>query len=355
MKKTLITILILGIIAGIGLKTYYGFQAASEFFQQKRENLFGLKFKVKEVELNWIGTSIALKNVTIYPAGKKVRHQLASAKRVVFDLSPFELLSKRFYISKIIFDKPKSSYVVYSRNRANWDVLDLSDLDENGSENQDNWQIQIDKIIIKDGSFKYRNRVDRNRLDLNRVQANIKKIVSEPNPKKMPSKVHLKAQVANTKGRININGRVNLLADGINFKLNSKLSKMRLTYFAPFYAGEVPFPIRSGTISGTSKASSVKSQFVAHNHMLLENIKAGGVKGKMLNAFFLRHGNRVRVNATAKGNLEKGDITISKTTTQAITNQLMSQAFRETPVGKAGRKIKKGGKKLKRKIKNIFR
>jgi hypothetical protein len=129
---------------------------------------------------------------------------------------------------------------------------------------------------------------------------------------------------------------------------------MPVTYFAPFYAGSTPFQVRSGDIQVSSKASSFKSDFVSYNHVVLSNLRCGGMKGKLVNTLVLRKGNRLVLNATARGNLEEGNITISRATTQAITNTIMKQAVADTPMGKAGKKIKEGTKKMGDKIKGIF-
>ncbi|MFH1874023.1 MAG: DUF748 domain-containing protein [Pseudomonadota bacterium] len=354
MKKILI-ILIAVLLVGFSIKTYFGFKAANQFFKEKKENFFGLKFKVDKIRLDWLRTRIVLLNVNIHPAGNKSSYPLASAKKVIFDLSPFKLIHKQFYVTKIIFEKPKSSYIEYSAQKANWDALNLSELDENSSSKGSDWQIIIDKIVIKDGNFKYRSLVDRSRLELNQVEATITNIVSEPNPQKLPSKISFKSQVGRTKGELNISGRANFLAEGINFKLKARLSEMPVTYFYPFYAGQIPFTIQRGKISGSSDATSVKSNFISYNNIVLKDLKTGGLKGKLVNALVLKNNNRLKIKASAKGNLEEGNITIGSATTRAISDQILAQAMKQTAIGKTGTKVKETGKNIKRKITNIFR
>lgn len=360
MKKWLILTAAI-LVAAFATASLIAIKTASQIIEEKKKNFLGLAIEAESFKINWLLAEIVFEKVFIYPA-KKVRKgsHLVSADKIVFALSPLDIFDKEFHVRKIVLEKPETAYIRYSRKSRNWDALDTSELEDDEDEkkkkkgDEDGWRIKIDKVVIKDARIRYRNRVEGTRFDLNHANGEISNIISENNPKKLPSKIKLKGQIGKTKGKLKIKGRANLWAEGINFKVKANISKMPITYFAPFYAGSVPFQVRSGDIQASSKASSLKSDFVSYNHIILTNLRCGGMKGKMVNALVLKKGNRIALNATARGNLEEGNITISRATTQAITNTLMKQAVAETPMGKAGKKIKEGTKKVGDKIKGIF-
>lgn len=347
-------------VAAFATASLIAIKTASQIIEEKKKNFLGLAIDADSYKVNWPLAEIVFNKVFIYPSGKvRKGNQLVSAEKVVFAISPLDIFDKEFHVRKIVLEKPQTSYIRYSRKKTNWDALDTSELqdkedDKKEKDDKDGWRVKVDKVIINDAAISYRNRVEGTRFDLNNADGEISNIVSEDNPKKLPSKVKLKGQIGKTKGKLNVKGKANLWAEGINFKVKATISRMPLGYFAPFYAGSTPFRVQSGEIEASSKASSLKSDFVSYNHIILTNLRCGGVKGKLVNALVLRKGNRLALNATARGNLEEGNITISRATTQAITNTIMKQAVVESPVGKAGEKIKEGTKKMGDKIKGIF-
>ncbi len=75
----------------------------------------------------------------------------------------------------------------------------------------------------------------------------IKDIDSESDADKLPTTLKLKAKFDDDKGSLNVRGRLNLFAEGINFKLRSVINDAPITYFRSFYAGSTPFSIQSAS------------------------------------------------------------------------------------------------------------
>jgi len=182
-----LTLTFLGFVAALMIATAIIFAlSARSYVDTCRQDFMGLTIDVESTNINWLYHGVTLKNVKIYPAGKKgQKHLLASADEMYAKISPMSLLWGTIRISKIELIKAKVNYISYRKGN-NWRVLDFSSLDkEDGSF----WKIHIDKVELEDGEVLWRDRVSGGKFELKDVDAQIKKLVNEPNPDKLPSKL----------------------------------------------------------------------------------------------------------------------------------------------------------------------
>lgn len=369
MKKWILTAIVIFfaafIIAGV-----FAVKTASKMIDEKRKNILGLAVEVGSLKVDWVLTRIIFKDVSIYPAGKvKKGNELASAEKLIFDISPMDILKKKeLHATEITFERPDVSYIRYTRRSKNWDALDLSQMGEEEKEGvekkkkDEGYRVRIDKLTIVDGHAKYVDHADGGRMELNDLDVEVMDIVSEPDPEKLPTKLKISAQMGNTSGRIKIKGKANILSKGINFNVKSNLSSMPITYFRSFYAGKTPLGIKSGNMSSSGTSIAKKSMLNSNNHIDIAGLRVtDGVKGDLVNKFILSKNDDLSFNVHVEGDLEKGNVSISHTATTVITNQLIAQAMKESAVGQVGETLKdagkgigEGGKKIGDKVKGLF-
>lgn len=353
-KKYIVLIVIAILIAAFAVASVIAVKTAVRLFDEKRHNLLGLDLEFKSYYIDWARARIVVKGVAIYPTGKvDEKEKLASIEKMTLAISPRDIFEKKeLHITEIVFDKPEVSYIRFTRKSKNWDALDLSQLGgektaEGKKPSEDGFKVRIDSFEIHSGSAMYRDRADGGRLDLKDLDVEVKNIVEEPDPKKLPTTITMSAQIDDTSGRFNLKGKANLLSKGINFTTTSTLSPMPVTYFAPFYAGQVPFAITTGSMTVSSNAKAVQSMLTSNHHVTISGLRVGGgMKEDLINKFILSQNDRIAVNAAVNGNLETGDVSISHTASQAIVDQLTVGAMKQTPVGQAGEAVKEGGRKI---------
>jgi uncharacterized protein YycO len=371
MKKWIL-IAVAVLFAGFIIAGVFAVKTASKMIDEKRKNILGLAVEVGSLKIDWALTRIIFKDVAIYPAGKvRKGDELASAEKLIFDISPMDIFKKKeLHATEITFEKPDVSYIRYTRKLKNWDALDLSQMggekkDKTEAEikvEEDGYTVRIDKLTINDGHAKYVDHADGGRMELNDLDVEVTDIVSEPDPAKLPTKLTISAQMGNTSGRINIKGKANVLSKGINFDVKSHLSSMPITYFSSFYAGKTPLGIRSGNMSSSGRSTAKESRLNSNNQINISGLRVtDGIKGEMVNKFILSKNDNLSFNVHVEGDLEKGDVSISHTAAKIITDQLIAQAMKETPVGQFGEAIKgtgksigEGGKKIGDKVKGLF-
>jgi uncharacterized protein involved in outer membrane biogenesis len=368
-KKYIVLIIVAILVAGLAIASVIAVKTASRLLEEKRKNLLGLDLELKSYYIDWARARIVLEGVALYPTGKVVeKEKLASVEKLIIAISPRDIFKENeLHITKVVFDKPEVSYIRLTRKTKNWDALDLSQLGseekkEEGKPTGEEFRVRIDDLTIRDGTVNYRNLADGGRLDLKDLEVKVEDIVYEPDISKLPTDIEMTARIDDTSGKFSLKGEANLLAKGINFKAHANLSPMPVTYFAPFYAGDVPFPITSGTISVVSNAKAVDSQLTSGHNISISGLRVGGgVKGDLINKFILSQNDRIVVSAAVNGNLETGDVSISHTASKAIVDQLMAGAMKQTPVGVVGETIKGGGKtiegggkKIGDKVKGLF-
>jgi len=372
MKKwilIIIAVFVAAFIAGsiIAVKT------ASRLIEEKKQNILGLALDIKAYHVDWARAKIVLEGVLIYPAGKiDEREKLASAEKLIVAVSPKDILKKKeLHATEIIFEKPQVSYIRYTRKSKNWDALNLSELggnndaEENAEKKKkpdDGFSVRIDSLTVNDGSAVYENHADGGRLELKNLNVEVKNIVPEPDPKKLPTAIAISAQIGNTSGKFTLKGKANLLSKGINFTTTSTLSPMPVTYFQSFYAGKVPFAVTSGSISLSSNATATESILSSNHHITISGLRVGGdLKADLINKFILSQNDRITANAAVNGDLSTGDISVSHTASKVIVSNLMDGAMKQASIGQAaeavkesGQKMESGGRKIGEKIKGIF-
>ncbi len=371
-KKYIVSAVLVFLFAGAAVASILAVRTAGRMIEEKKQNILGLALEIKSYYVDWLRARVVLEGVAVYPAGKvSEENKLASVEKVFVSVSPRDIFGKKeLHATEIVFEKPDVSYIRYSRKSKNWDALDLSQLGGEKKEkaevedkaNEEKFKVRIDKVTINDGHAVYVNRADGGRLELNDLDVEIDDIVPEPDPKKLPTTMTMTTQIGNTSGRFTMNGRANFLAKGINFTSKANLSPMPVTYFAPFYAGQVPFPITTGSISVGSNAKADESMLTSNHHITISGLRVGGgLKADLINQFILSQSDRISANAAVNGDLETGDISISHTASKVIVEQLMAGAMKQTPVGKigdtvegAGKNIGTGGRKVGDKVKGLF-
>jgi hypothetical protein len=352
-KKALITIvavLVLAIGGAVALLATY----ADDFVEKYRHDIAGLAIEMEKMDIRWLTYGLTLKGVNIYPAGKeKKRYLLGSAEEIRIQILPYDLLRRMIHINKLVLVRPKVNYVRTSMKHTNWETLNMSWL--KGKEKRlGGFSLRVDKVVIEDGKFRWRDRVTGGRLEFRHMDASISNIVEEPNPRKLPSKVKIDAKLAKYDAPVRVRGKANLLSEGLNFNLKSSIDDAPITYFAPFYAGQTPFKIKSGKIGINSKMNVLKNYLRSTHHAAISNLKVGGLHGKLINPLFLKR-KTVYATAVVNGDLSKGNLRVSSRVSNIIGNSILADAKKISPVHKAGRGIKRAGEKTGDAVKRLFR
>jgi len=359
MKRIVIAIAALVAVIVVGaVGMSFAARGALKAIERQRHDIMGLAIEVGDYGINWLTATISLEDIKIYPAGQEhQRHMLASAEKLKVALSPRDILKKAIHARKVTLVKPKINLIQRRGNKYNWSTLNLGGDDGHDDEEKDekDWKVWIDKVKIKGGEINYQGWRRSKKLRLTDVSLTLSNIVSGHDADELPTRLKLKSKIDGDKGSLSVRGRLNLFAEGINFKLRSVLRDSPITYFSGFYAGSTPFPIYSGRLSLSSKATSKKSMLVAYNHATIRELKAGGLKGKIINLFILKHHGPVEVDVTVRGDLEKGNVDVASRLSKGIGEGLLAQAKDATGMKTAGEKIKDVGRSIGDGVKGIFK
>lgn len=363
--KRLVYVIVGIVVSGVVALTAIVALTAEKFIEVHRHDFLGLSIDVDDIHINWATNNISLKDVNIYPAGKRGdKNLLVSAKELEFKVSPLSLLLKKINISKIKLDHPKVRYISY-RKGSNWDALDLSSLEDEDKEKQkkrkdkkakdwSTWHVSIDEVELSDGEVTWRDMASGGKFELVDVDAEIENLVTEPNPDKLPSKMSLKAKLAGSGAPLKVKGKLNIFTDSLNMKLKASLKGAPLTYFAPFYRRNVPFKITSGGLSIKSKAKVSKNYLTSTHYATVTNLKASGFKGKLATKLVEKTGGKVNVTATVNGDLSKGNLRVSSAISKNISSALLAKAKELSPTKGLGTKVKSAGSKLKDSAGKLF-
>ncbi len=310
-------------------------RGAIDAIERQRHDIIGLAIDVGDYGVNLFSASLVLKDIKIYPAGKEDdEHILAKADVLRVALSPRDLLVKTIHARKIVLVNPKINVIKKTKTDFNWDALDLGTDEEKAKTNTeadenkaDEWEVRIDSVKIRDGEIAYVDKSEGHKLRLTKLDMQVSDIRPNDNPDELPTQLNIDAKIDDNKGMLNVRGRLNLFAEGVNFKLRSIIGNSPITYYRSFYAGSTPFPIVGGTISITSQATSKKSELLANNHATIYNLRAGGgIKGDLINAFVLKKRAPVEADVTVKGNIEKGDFNVGSKISAGIGDGILAQA-----------------------------
>jgi len=327
-------------------------QGALKAIERQSDDIIGLAIDVERYSINWLTASFSLKDIKIYPAGKKGNkgELLASAEELRVRVTPRALLWKTLHADSITLVKPMINLYEYRNNKYNWNTIDLGEGDEKSE-----WHVSIEDVRIKEGVLNYRSRPGGHHVRLTDVDIGIRNIESGADADELPTKLYIKSKIDEKKGTLKVKGRLNAFAEGVNFDLRSWIEDAPITYFRSFYAGHTPFPIRSGTLNLSTKATAKKSNLVAYSTATIHNLQVGGgVKGKLVNAFLKGQRGPVVVKATVKGDLEKGNFSTASAISQGLGDGIFSQAKDANPLKGTGEKIKEGTKSIGRGIKGLF-
>lgn len=338
--------------AAIVLATY-----AEDFIEKYRHDVMGLAIQADEIELDWLGYGVTLKGVKIYPAHKEVRsHLLGEAEEIEVSVAPMSLLWHTVRLRRVLLVRPYVNYLRTGVGHTNWSALNMSWLkdSEKNKGNLGDWGFRVDKVVIEEGRIVWKDRVSGGRFELNDTEASLSNIVDEPDSSKLPSKIYVAGRIGKTKGTASAKGRVNLLAEGINFNIKARIKNAPITYFAPFYRGQVPFRIVGGTMNVSSKARAKDSYLKSSHHATIHNLKVGGIQGKLINALVLREGSKVDVDAQVNGDLSKGNLRVSSQISRIMGGAILAKAREGAPLRKVGDGLKRAGEKTGSKIRSLF-
>ncbi len=327
-------------------------QGALKAIERQSDDIIGLAIDVERYSINWLTASFSLEEIKIYPAGKKGNkgELLASAEELRVRVTPRALLRKTLHADSITLVRPTINLYEYRNNKYNWNTINLGEGDDKSE-----WHVSIEDVKIEDGVLNYVSRPGGHRLRLTDVFIGIKDIESDADPEKLPTKLSIKSKIDEKKGTLKVKGRLNAFAEGVNFDLRSWIEDAPITYFSSFYAGRTPFPIRSGILNLSTKASAKKSKLVAYNTATIHNLQVGGgVRGKLVNAFLKGQRGPVVVKATVKGDLEKGGFSTASEISRGLGDGIFAQAKDANPLKGTGEKMIEGTKSVGRGIKGLF-
>ncbi len=358
MKKIIVAVLGL-IVVVVGSALILLVVYADTFFEKYRHDIMGLAIQAKEIEVDVLAYGLTLKGVTIYPAHKeRKKYLLASAEEIHVSVLPHDIVRRMIHLRKVVLIRPWVNYVRTSLRHTNWEVLNMSWLKEGDGGKKEGemggWKLRVDRIEIEDGHFMFRDRVSKGRFELRQMKASVSNIIDEPNPRKLPSKVKVDGKLATYNSPVSVRGRMNVLAEGLNFNFTSSIKNAPITYFAPFYAGQVPFKIRSGRISVKSKMNVLKSYLRSTHNAAISNLKVGGIHGKIINPLFLKR-KTIYATATVNGDLESGKLRVSSQMSRIIGDSILSDARKASPVRKVGESIQRAGEKTGDAVRRLFR
>jgi uncharacterized protein involved in outer membrane biogenesis len=368
MKKLWIALVAFAVLAAVAIAAgAFAARAARDVIERQRHDILGLAIDIKGYGVNWQDASLALEGIRIYPKGHEDdAHVLASAEKLYVEISPWDAFRKVLHAKEVLLVKPSIALVKTAPGRYNWDALKLAEGDEDQGEDTEiaekAWRVVVDSVTIEDGDVAYRDTVKGHRIELKGLELEISDLADEDDPEKLPTDFAMSAKIGDTGGAVKVDGKLNAFAKGINFALKAHMSSTPITYFHSFYAGSAPFPIVGGSISMSSDARSKLSQLTSGHHATIVGLKAGGgLKGDLINRYILSKGGPIGVDATVNGDLEKGDLHIGTAISEHISEALLADAMKMSPLNlptealKAVPGIKKPGTSVGDKVKGLFR
>ena len=330
---------------------------ADDVVARYQNDFMGLAIDVKDVKVDWIGFGVTLEEVAIYPKGlKDPPHLLASATSMHVAIAPLDLLRRVIRIKELSLDHPTISFIRLGKRLNNWEPLDVSSFvaAKSKAAGPTLW-LEIDAIEIEDGTVSYQDRVKGGRFELTEFDASLENIVAESDPAKMPTTLKIEGKLGKTGAPVKAQGKLNLLAPGINFAIHARVDDAPVTYFSSFYAGEVPFPVVAGRVDIKSDLKSMKSYLNSTHHAAMTGLKVGGGPESMLiNALVLKK-KTIYATATVNGDLSEGDLAVSAQVSRLFGNSILADAKALSPVQGLGRGIAKTGDKAGSAVQKLFR
>ncbi len=361
-RKRLIVALAAALLAAAAILVLLGLasRAAQDIIRERSDDIAGLTIDLDGMEVGWLGGSLLLRGVRIYPAGERGRGTpMGEAKAITVRVAPLDILRGRLHIRRIALDAPQIRYLCSGR-RCNWDALHFGDDADEASkkskpkESDEKSTVRIDAIEIDDGTLLYRDRTTGERLELRALDATATDIEPGDGPDDLPTKIDLTAQLGGTAGRVQVSGRSAFFGEGTSFDLRGKIHNAPATYFAPFYAGSLPFRVNGGTVALSGHGRAKRSDLTANAHVVVRDLKAGGIDGAIINKLVLKHAGTIEVDVSIAGNLDRGDFAVSSALSRSIGESILADARKLSPVRQMGETLKKAGEGVGRKIENIF-
>lgn len=357
MKKIILAASIVLLVIVISSFAFFA-SVAKKYANQYRHDFLGLNVDIKEMDFNWFSYALELKGVKIYPKGSDdEKSLLASADKLNTEISLIPLLWNTIYIKKIELINPSVKYISWGNGR-NWDALDLKRLKNDEKESgpkKTGWALRIDKFKIKNGNISWVDNVNGGRFELTKMNVEISDLSSSSKAKSLPTKLKLRAKLAETNAPIKMDGRMNLFSEGLNMELKGSMNGAPLTYFAPFYRNNISFRINSGQISINSHAT-IKNSYLTSSHSgVIVNLDAGGVKGKIINTLVKSLGGKVNLHASVNGDLTGGRLKVSAALSKSFGEALLAKAKDVSPVEAVGEKVKNVGTSIKEGVGKLFK
>ncbi len=340
MKKKLIAVLCVLLVLLVAA-ALYGSLAAKKMIEERRHDVAGLALDVGGYSLGIFSAHLTLKEIKIYPSGKEnAQFLLASAERLSVSLAPLDLLRGKLRAKKVELKKPEINYFITGRKSANWDALDLGSRDapekdgkKKGNEPAEKgWELIVDGVEIDDGRVLYRNDVNGQALELRDVDISIEDIRAAREDGELPTELEMEAKIADSGGKLSVEGMADLLGDSVSFDIAGGLSSTPITYFSSFYAGSVPFKIAAGSIAVKSKAKAAKNLLTSSHHATISGLRAGGGgKGELINQFLLSNHAPIEVDIAVSGDLSAGRFSVSSELSRGIADEILRRASASLP------------------------
>ncbi|PIR20907.1 MAG: hypothetical protein COV45_03320 [Deltaproteobacteria bacterium CG11_big_fil_rev_8_21_14_0_20_47_16] len=328
---------------------------ASGVIEAERHNVAGVALQIGSYHFSALRASIKLNHVKIFPAGKETDDQLlASADEMYVKLSLFSLLHKELYINEVLLVDPKITYIAEGNDTSNWTGVKPIHA-----------KVQVDDVKIKNGDVVYEDRRQGMHMELQDVNVTVEDIRPARHDGQLPTSIDFSAAIANTSSKIHVTGDASLFGEGISFDVKGKMTSAPVGIFAPYYAGQVPFPVVGGSVSVAIKGTATNGQFKSTNHVVLTGLRlGGGLEGALVNKFILAHSGPIVFNVTVSGDLNTGNFSIATGLSKNIAAELVARAAGNAPVtiikdvGHVGKDvtkpIEKGGKSIERGLKRLF-
>lgn len=345
---------------------------ASKFIKGFSEDFYGFQIKWDRFEFNLLDASAKLHNFQLIPKalrGYKKGEAMIAAKKISVDVRLLPLIfQKTISVSEVELKSPQIKVVRY-RDGTNslkrfLPIIKVSDdkvqiKKGGGKEEEFSTHVILDEINIKKGKIDFKDEKMGSRIVLNDVDLVMTELNSKAGLKGKPSHVKVAAKLAETGGRIKLNGTINFFEEGFHFDLKQKSRGLPITYFRPYYQSEVPVLITGGTVSVSSKMKSRKSYLTSSHYVQIANLQVKGRKGarrimevpaKVVIAFIQSRKGTVDMNIQVNGNLEEGNFSVSKQFSRNLFQSIAAGAQKEM-----GSEFKETFKKTKEDLKKSFR
>ena len=332
-RKTAIAALLLAILfaAVFGVATW-GAGKAKRMIEERRHDIAGLALEAGGYEIGWGLGKLTLSDIRIYPAGREDEEDmLASADKLLVRVAPLAILRGTLHAREIRLVRPSINYTVTGKKSSNWDALHLGNGkdagEERGRDEDDSaLELVVDEVRIEGGELSYRNRVKGHRLDLTRVGIKIDGIRRARRAGELPTSFALKANAANSGGKISIEGKADPLGEKINFEFSGSMGSTPIGTFSSFYAGQLPFPVTAGSIAVSSRGKAKNDILSSSHRATISGLRVGGRDGPLINRYVLSQAGPIAIDASVGGNLASGELSVSAALSKGLAKELVKLA-----------------------------